>query len=360
MAAQRFVIGLAILLFAASRAFAQDSCSCKNLESLQQELKNAIYETGFFDSLSQRLDVIEKKQIEINKDPTNSDSGKLVLQVSANARKDIIAREFKLPHPNVAGYTGPDSVDMEAGKCTQNAADLEAMRKGSPCKEIADITLQHEEAHRKLCTSMGADKYWARLPSKIAAEEAERYKAQADAMRGQLKRVIDEGTLTVEAIMEPRVFGPQFDVTYSYVTPKIELKGKSSAGSDNWTLNGKGNQAGTIKKAKIAGMTCKPSGQLNDDVTMAFDTDGLTMSLNEKTKAASGDIYIKCGGGFGMSMRPKDDQGGGNLFEDVELQNESVREIDVATLEFAKMIRQGGMSVSGTHKTTVTLVCPGN
>ena len=95
-------------------------------------------------------------------------------------------------------------------------------------------------------------------------------------------------------------------------------------------------------------------------VTMAFDTDGLTMSLNEKTKSASGDIYIKCGGGFGMSMRPKDDQGGGDLFTGAELENETVREIDVATLEFAKMIRQGGMSVSGIHKTTVTLVCPGN
>jgi hypothetical protein len=107
-------------------------------------------------------------------------------------------------------------------------------------------------------------------------------------------------------------------------------------------------------------MTCKPSGQLNDTVTMAFDTDGLTMSVDEKTKAASGDIYIKCAGGFGMSMRPKDDQGEGKLIDGAELKNESIREVDVATLEFAKMIRQGGMSVSGTHKTTVTLVCPGN
>jgi hypothetical protein len=327
---------------------------------LQQELKNAVYEAGFFESLSQRLDVIEKQQIEINKDPTNANSGKLVLQVSANARKDIIAKEFRLPHPAVTGYTGPESVDMEAGKCTQNAADLEAMRKGSACKEIADITLKHEEAHRDLCKAMGADAYWARLPSKIAAEEAERYKAQADAMRGQLKRVIDEGTLTVEASMDPHLTGPQFDVTYSYVTPKIEMKGKSSAGSDNWTLDGKGTQAGTIKKAKIAGMSCKPSGQLNDDVKMAFDTDGLTMSLDEKTKAASGDIYIKCAGGFGMSMRPKEDQGGGNLFKNLLLQNETVQEVDVSTMEFAKIIRQGGMSVSGTHKTTVTLVCPGN
>ena len=359
MAVKRFAIGLAVLLLAPP-AFAQDSCSCKNLESLQQELKNAMYETGFFESLSQRLELIEKKQIEINKDPTNPDSGKLVLQVSANARKDIIAKEFRLPHPKVAGYSGPDSIDMEAGKCTQSQAALDAMRDGSPCQEIADITLKHEEAHRQLCTSMTAAKYWARLPSKIAAEEAERYKAQASAMRGQLKRVIDEGTLTVEASMEPHLTGPQFDVTYSYVTPKIEMKGKSSAASDNWTLDGKGRQAGTIKKARIAGMNCKPSGQLNDDVTMAFDTDGLTMSLNEKTKSASGDIYIKCGGGFGMSMRPKGDQGGGDLFTGAELKNETVREIDVATMEFAKMIRQGGMSVSGTHKTIVTLVCPGN
>jgi hypothetical protein len=59
---------------------------------------------------------------------------------------------------------------MEAGKCTQDAANLEAMRKGSPCKEIADITLKHEEAHRDLCKTMGAGPYWARLPSVIAAE----------------------------------------------------------------------------------------------------------------------------------------------------------------------------------------------
>ena len=49
-----------------------DSCSCKNLESLQQELKNAVYEAGFFDSLSQRLDVIEKKQDRDQQGPDQS------------------------------------------------------------------------------------------------------------------------------------------------------------------------------------------------------------------------------------------------------------------------------------------------
>jgi hypothetical protein len=344
----------------ALEAGAQDSCSCNNLESLQQEVKNAIYEAGFFESLSTRLDAVEKEQIKINKDSTNPDSGRLVLQVSANARNEIMSKEFRLPHAQVTGYTGPEAVDMEAGTCKQKDADLEAMRKGSPCKEIADITLKHEEAHRNLCVSMGADAYWARLPSVIAAEEAERYKVQAGEMRQQLKRVIDEGTITVEAIMEPRVFGPQFDVTYSYVMPKIELNGKSSPGSDNWTLDGKGSQAGTIKKVKLAGMNCKASGQINDNMALSFDTDGFEMSLSVTTVSTAGDVYIKCAGGYGMSMRPQGESGTGSPFAGAQLKNSSEFEVDVREMEFAKAIAQSGMSVSGTHKTTVALVCPGN
>ena len=43
-------IGLTLMLSAASPVSALDSCSCRNLESLQQELENAVYETGFFQS----------------------------------------------------------------------------------------------------------------------------------------------------------------------------------------------------------------------------------------------------------------------------------------------------------------------
>jgi hypothetical protein len=360
MAGLKAWLAAALCLWAGS-ADAMDSCSCKNLESLQQELENALYEASFFDSLSRRLDAIEKKQADLNKnDPTNANAGRLVLQVSADARKEIMAKEFKPPHGEVTGYTGPGSVDMEAGKCTQSQTALDAMRNGSPCQEIADITLEHESAHRKLCETMGADAYWARLPSQIAAEEAQRYKAQADAMRKQLKRVIDEGTITVEAIMEPRIYRPQFDVTYSYVTSKIELDGRSSPASDNWTLKGDGKQAGTIKHMKIAGMSCKASGQLNDDVSLSLDTDGLQMSLTATTVAKAGDIHITCKGGFGQSMRPQGESGSGSSFSGEPLKNSSEFVVPVSEMEFGKMIAQSGLSVSGELKTTVTLVCPGN
>src|SRR3954447_17101588 len=110
----------AVFWLCAGHASALDSCSCKNLESLQQELENALYDAKFFDDLAKRLDAVEKKQADINKnDPTNPDAGRLVLQVSADARKQIMSKEFKPPHAEVSGYTGPGSVEMEAGKCTQ-------------------------------------------------------------------------------------------------------------------------------------------------------------------------------------------------------------------------------------------------
>ena len=106
-------------------------------------------------------------------------------------------------------------------------------------------------------------------------------------------------------------------------------------------------------------MTCKPSGQLNDDVTLSLETDGLTMSLNEKTKSVSGDIYLKCGKGIGMSMRPQNEVGGGTWFKDAQLKLANQFETDVSTLEFAKLLSQNGMSASGTHKAIGDARLPG-
>ena len=62
----------------------------------------------------------------------------------------------------------------------------------------------------------------------------------------------------------------------------------------------------------------------------------------------------------GMSMRPQNEVGGGTWFKDTQLKLANQFDTDVSTLEFAKLLSQNGMSASGTHKATVTLVCPGN
>ena len=356
------VLSVALMVVIPGPAYsgnAGQSCSCQNLESLQQEVANAEYEAKFFADLARRLKAIEDKQVEINKDATNPDSGRSVLAVSGTARKDIMDKEFKLPNPQVKDTSGPDSVDMIWPSCKQNAADLDALKTGASCKEVADIVLEHEAQHRAICEKLTAKAYWARLPSELAAEEAQRYGVQAKAMREALKHVIDGGTFKVSAILEPRVFGPQFDVTYSYVTDPMELQGKSSPGADTWTLKGDGHQAGTIKKARIAGMNCSSSGQLNDAVNMTMETDGFSMGLKENTQARPGDVKIRCKKGFGMSLRPQSDKGGGTAFENQPLQLSSEIVRDVSTMDFAKMLRQGGMSVSGEARMTVELICPG-
>jgi hypothetical protein len=334
-------------------------CSCRNLESLQQELENALYEAKFFADMAEQLKQREDELTEAKKDPTNPDSGLDVFMTSSNLRQAIM-NGFSLPHLPAKDYTGPATVNMTYGSCEQPQSQLDAMRDGSQCKDIADITLRHEELHRALCNSMGATAYWDRMPSAIAVEEAERYRQQADEMRAALKLVIDMGTMTVEARMEPRIAGPQFDVTYSYVTASTELGGKSSPGSDTWTLNGKGNQAGKIKQARLAGMTCTSSGQLNDDVDFVMQTDGLSMSLDSTSKGKPGDLYLRCKKGFGMSMRPKGETGQGQIFSSLPMRLETEYSLDVKTMPFAQVIAQGGMSVSGSYVAKVKLICPGD
>jgi hypothetical protein len=353
------VIATALSLATVRPGLAAETCSCKHLESLQQELENAVYEAQFFAELSKRLQQVEQDQIEANKDPTNPDADRPVLVVSGQAKEKIMGSEFTLPHPEVKGDTGPASVDMTFQTCKQPQAQLDALEKGAACKEIGEIVLRHEAAHREKCEADGPKKYWDRLPSEIAAEEAERYQEQASAMRDLLKRVIDGGTIRVSADMEPRVTGPEFDVTYSYVTAPFDLEGKSAPGSDEWELNGDGTQVATIKRAKLGGMTCTGVGQLNDKVSVTLKTDGLGMSATHRLEGAEGDVGLRCQGGAGMSMRPPGEGGGGPLFPPSSFAAKSEFVEDVSTLTFAQILAQSGMSASGTKRVTVELVCPG-
>lgn len=343
----------------ASAALADDAaCSCRHLESIQQELKNAEALLALQQKIARELDAIEAPLIEAKKRPTHPDSDVNIYDRSIRARTEIV-RNFKFPYPKVKGYTGPDEIKMPFGTCEQPATQLDDLRKGSQCRELADINLAHEAAHRAECTAMGADEYWKRLPSKMAAEEVVRYQEQAAALRRLLKKVLDEGEMTVEARLEPRLQGPQFDVTYSYVTGPIQLKGKSG-GADEWSLKGKGVQTGRIARMRVAGMTCTSTGQLNTGIELTMQTDGLTMALAGKSTSAPGDVKVQCRGGRGMSMRPQNEIGSGPYFSDLEVRTETNLSRNVKDMDFAGLLAKGGLSISGTETIKVKLICPGD
>lgn len=358
-ASKAFIFSLATGGALGQPAFAdQQACSCRHLQSVQEELKNAEYQATFFTDMAAKLKAVEDPLIEAHKIPTHPDSDVSIVDRSMRARTGIM-RELVLPHDPAFGYKGPATVGMKPGSCEQKSAELDALRDGSQCKEIADIVLAHEAGHRTRCASDTATVYWSRLPSYLAAEEAQSYWTQAKAMRALLKRIIDEGTVTVEAEMGPRITGPQFDVTYAYVTPSFKMEGKSSPGSDTWTLKGKGKRSGKIQNMKVGGMRCTASGQINDEIDMALEMDGLSMAMKSQTKGKPGDIKVRCGGGHGMSMRPQGEVGGGEIFANEHLTNDAEVSRDVSTMAFAKYVTQGGMSVSGKSTVTVKLVCPG-
>ena len=336
----------------------QQQCTCKNLQSVQEELRNADYAAKFFADMAAQLKAVEDPLIEAHKIPTHPDSDVSIYHRSSLKRTEIMGR-FSLPHRPAHGYTGPATVDMKYGSCEQQPAALEALKAGSQCKELADFALEHEAVHRAKCARDTATVYWDRLPSHFAAEEAERYREQAKATRALLKRIVDQGTVTIEAKLEPRIMGPQFDVTYSYVTQSVEMEGNSSPGSDTWMLKGKTRRAGKIKSVRIAGMSCTSSGQINDDIDMALELDGLTMALDNKSKGRPGDVKIRCKGGHGMSMRPQGEVDGGNVFAKESFTVDTEVSQDVSTLPFAKYVT-GGMSVSGKNTVSVKLICPGS
>ncbi|WP_336800207.1 hypothetical protein [Kaistia sp. MMO-174] len=347
------------MLIPASPTLADDAtCSCRHLESIQQELKNAEALLELQKKIARELEAIEAPLIEAKKDPTHPDSDVNIYDRSLRERTRIVSR-FQFPYPKVKGYTGPEEIKMRYGTCEQPTQDLDALRSGSQCRELADINLAHEAAHRAECTAMGAAEYWKRLPSKMATEEVARYQEQAAALRRLLKKVLDDGEMTVEARMEPRLQSPQFDVTYSYATGPIQLKGKSS-GADEWSLEGKGVQVGRIARMRLAGMTCSSTGQLNTGVDLTMRTDGLTMALTGKSTSAPGDVKVQCRGGHGMSMRPQNEVGNGAYFSGLEVRTETDFSRDVRDMEFAKRLAGGGLSASGKETIRVKLICPGD
>lgn len=360
-------LALALAAQQAIAAPADEDCSCKNLESLQQELANAEYLRDAFTEMAGKLRQAEQKMDADNK-LYDGDSD-VNINSSSQALKAQLAQALKLPHESPKGYTGPKVVEMEKTECAiekspnakgEKVVDtLEELRKGSQCKGVADATLKHEHEHLKKCVAMGKDAYWDRPGSAFASEEAERYAQQADDLKAQLKKVIDDGTITVEAQLEPRIKGPQFDVTYSYVTTLAELKGKSQPGSDSWTLNGKAVRTAKIKSARIAGMNCTGVGTLKHNVDLSLETDGKTMGLRDTTTSESGNVGVKCKNGFGMSKMPIGEMGSGPVFSNFPLTTETNFSEDVSAMAFGQLINQNGLSATGKHTVVVKLICPG-
>lgn len=352
-----------VLAYSAVAHAAPKTCSCKHLESIQQELANALYLAKFQAGLARKVKQAEDEQRELKKKDPNHPLAKYSVEKISQQRWEKLRGDVSLPHPTVTGYTGPDSVGLIDGTCKNQDADLKALEQGASCKELGTITLKHEEEHRKLCNNMGKQAYWKRLYSEIAAEEAERYTAQANAIRALLKKVIDGSTVKVSEETDLKMTSGPVEYNYHLSMPAFKLTGKSSDAKDEWELKGTGTRSVGITSVKIPGMTCTPSKQtLPSTVTGTLELDGLKMKLNQSSVTQGGSISLTCkapgkGQGFAHGVAPPGERGAGDVFKNVDVKLTTSLVENVAQTRWGKAINQTGVSATGTSTTKVTITC---
>lgn len=359
-------VAAAVLVFIcpAWAVAAPKACTCKHLASLQQELANALYLAKFQADMARKVKQAEDAQRELRKKNPSHPLARYSVEKISRQEWERLRDKMSLPFPQVAGYTGPDSVALIEGECKNAPAELKALADGVSCKELGAIMLKHEEEHRDLCTQMGKAAYWKRLFSEIAAEEADRYKAQAKAIRALLKKVIDGSTVKVSEETYLKITSGPIENNYHVSMPAFKLTGKSSEGKDDWELKGTGTRTVAVTSVKIPGMTCTvPKQKLPSKVTATLELDGLKMALDQSSVTEGGTLTLSCkipgkGQGFGYGVAPPGERGAGEVFknEDVKLAASIVE--DVAQTPWGKAIHQSGVSASGTSTTKVTITCP--
>lgn len=275
-------------------------CTCRNLESLQQEYQNAVYLEVYMRKLAAHLKGVETLQTGLNTSSNSSpDQGDSVVQKSANARLAFEKANLKLPFPQTKGYTGPASVEMIPGQCKQSASDLAALENGSPCEAIADMALAHELAHSDLCVKMGANAYWARMPSEIALEEAEMYRIQALNLKAELRRVMDVSDLRLVGEFRQKLGDDSATYADEITFDSGDLK-LSSQGGDRWTMTGEGD---TVSMVVLDVVSPEPqvcmSQPVRDKFSVTLKTDGLTFDV-ETTGHDGHEATISCNGGLSV------------------------------------------------------------
>jgi hypothetical protein len=340
------------LLLAGATAAAQDGakpCSCKNLESLQQDYQNALYLELAFTKLATELRGYEAR--DLAKGVSRSETDKFGDMFYKDAVKVITKG---MPY-SVAGYTGPEVVPMPAGTCEQDPALLDAMAKGSVCAGMADPALLHEFEHRELCKKMGPDAYWSRIGSDLAAEEAERYKHQAANLKNEIKRVLDVSEVRLKGEWMHTLTGQGAELVFFYTFDSGKMS-TAETGDGFWKLKGKGTTSNELVSMKADGVSCVSSGAVKNEMVVSMTTDGMSFGLELTETNVGGDMKIDCGYGAAMAV-PTGEASSGQLAAGLPLKAGDTPIGNAWADQIMAIAADGGMSVTGDPSTSLSITC---
>lgn len=353
----RAALSIAMAFGIAQPALASPAeCTCLELASLQQDYRNVETLELYFESLADHLKAFELRKA---KDIPDDPSGRYLLRDLSLGEEQVYRSKYPpgdLLEP-VEGYFGPADVKMDSGTCEQPPDDLEKMDARSPCRAIADAALNHEAFHRAECTRMGPDVYWRLMPSEYALEEVVAYSRQAKELRDELRRVLDESTITYKADWTFDLnIGGMAQYAYAYTGESDDI-GNATAG-DIWTMSGKGTSKVAWIKAVFMGKQCTPSGAVNSTYDLKMTTDGLTFGLELTGQSSSGGLSVKCPGPGGGGGQVADGGGEGVFAENLPL-NQGINSLPGDMGETMRDILAGMGTVGGGGKRILSVTCDG-
>lgn len=336
-----------------------DECSCDNLESLQQEYQNALYLEQFFRKASAELKDWETHEAAEKAAGRSSSNIEMTSSAMLKAKSE---GDVKLPFPKVIGYTGPERVSMEVGKCVQPKAELDGLRKGSPCFAIAEASLAHEVEHQEICNKMGAAAYWDRAGSEKAIDEADRYRSQAAAMLTEINKVLGRSQISVIGEWPYTVKMEGMETEYHFEFASADINPASDGATGEFVAKGKTSH--TLKRMSMQGLNCTGGGTDFHEFTVKMKTDGMTFGLEFDGQLAGGMQSVTCEG-VTVEMPPAEGSGWGQF--DIGLMPLKAGETKLSTKWTDALMPMGGgfamsmipgFSVTGEAKSVLTISCP--
>lgn len=380
---------------------AQEACKCEDFDKLQQELDNAVtlrdrharkaeemadriakgvsktkvaedyarWETGA-DGAGQGI-VGTAGGGAAAKDQGGGDAGKVTAISYTPAGLDLLGREIRM-----ADYTSPvteqgyttDRLDpkkakevedryRKQGKDLCDFADRAAVERSadatSPCKEVRDLLVAHENIHRETCRRKGFFAFVDASPVDRALDEVKAYDAQIAALQKLLGQSLKGAEVQFEDASHVTYSGQMFNFRYSFTTEPTRAQIPDNDGK-SWSASLKGVHRTKADSIKIAGMSCTMT-PITRDVEMQLDASGKTARVTFVKFGPVGSAAIKCphGGGGGGSQSP--DKSGESV--SLPLKLSAGRTDDVSKSRLAGMMA-GVAKVTGTTETKLGIICP--
>ncbi len=362
---------LASAIFSAGASRAAE-CTCRHLDVLQAELRNALrLQAGFRGQSTALRGLGREASVDRLAQWSRSDARRGLEQVQTGGEADFeyVPYGQDVHTDNVdnlsPGQTRQQRQDQLCAMRPSSARALDAAVRGAACDGIGQALRAHEGVHVAMCRSVGFLAYNQMHGADRAAEEAEAYGAQIAVLRAEILRILERLNPRIEVTTSVRMMPPANPLYRALVT-ELEADLRMSravvvdANAPLVRFDGQGRQNQT---SRVEGNCRITAGMpITLGITGGIETDGLEARISYAVAGTTPALAMQCqipgaGRGQGMTM-PVPISGGPPSTINLPLRNGAEQVTDMANTPAAAMLAQSGVRLSGQGRFRLMLDCP--